>query len=72
MPMFDKSSLDASAKLTWAELNKCFGDAGFRSGVTTIIPEKLLGDEGPSSGGTKLKSTFVTAEVTFTKRKQPT
>ncbi|GJS64311.1 hypothetical protein Tco_0678875 [Tanacetum coccineum] len=40
-----------------------------RSGVTTIIPEKLLGDEGPSSGGTKLNSTFLTAEVTFTKRK---
>ncbi|GKB65366.1 hypothetical protein Tco_0921552 [Tanacetum coccineum] len=31
-----------------------------------------LEDEGPSSGGTKLSSTFITAEVTFTKPKQPT
>ncbi|GKB92052.1 hypothetical protein Tco_0964324, partial [Tanacetum coccineum] len=31
-----------------------------------------LGDEGPSSGETKLNSTFITAEVTFTKPKQPT
>ncbi|GJW27990.1 hypothetical protein Tco_0044865 [Tanacetum coccineum] len=55
----------------------CGGDGGYRlpvdvSGVTTRIPEKLLGDEGPSSGGTKLSSTFITAEVTFTKPKQPT
>ncbi|GJV42720.1 reverse transcriptase domain-containing protein [Tanacetum coccineum] len=30
------------------------------------------GDEGPNSEGTKLNSTFITAEVTFTKPKQPT
>ncbi|GKB46490.1 putative reverse transcriptase domain-containing protein [Tanacetum coccineum] len=46
----------------------------YRSGVTTRTPEKLvcrrtyqLGDEGLSSGGTKLNSVFITAEVTFTK-----
>nr|GEX28769.1 hypothetical protein [Tanacetum cinerariifolium] len=32
------------------------------SRVTTRILEKLLGDEGPSSGGTKLNSTFITVE----------
>ncbi|GJY47498.1 hypothetical protein Tco_0436561 [Tanacetum coccineum] len=31
-----------------------------------------LGDKGPSSRGTKLNSTFIIAEVTFTKHKQPT
>ncbi|GKF31034.1 uncharacterized mitochondrial protein-like protein, partial [Tanacetum coccineum] len=31
-----------------------------------------LGDEGLSSKGTKLNLTFITAEVTFTKPKQPT
>ncbi|GJU06480.1 hypothetical protein Tco_1122910 [Tanacetum coccineum] len=32
----------------------------------------VLGDEGPSSRGTKLNSTFITVEVPFTKYKQPT
>ncbi|GKD81601.1 hypothetical protein Tco_1348440, partial [Tanacetum coccineum] len=31
-----------------------------------------LGDEGLSSEGTKLNSIFITAEVTFTKPRQPT
>ncbi|GJR64785.1 RNA-directed DNA polymerase, eukaryota, reverse transcriptase zinc-binding domain protein [Tanacetum coccineum] len=33
-----------------------------RSGVTTRIPEKLLGDEGPTSRGIKLNSKFIVAE----------
>ncbi|GJV17295.1 hypothetical protein Tco_1362618 [Tanacetum coccineum] len=33
------------------------------SGVTTRTPEKLLGDKGLSSGGTKLNSIFITVEV---------
>ncbi|GKF10857.1 hypothetical protein Tco_0048783, partial [Tanacetum coccineum] len=33
------------------------------SGVTTRIPEKLLGDEGLCFGGTKLNSIFITAEL---------
>ncbi|GJS58017.1 hypothetical protein Tco_0652801 [Tanacetum coccineum] len=61
-----KSSTD---KLAWQILD--WGDM-LRSGVTTRIPKKLLRDKGPSSRGTKLNSTFVTARVTFTKRKQPT
>ncbi|GJU68092.1 hypothetical protein Tco_1254351 [Tanacetum coccineum] len=98
----DKSGLDASAKLTRAELNKRSGDADLskdksgpesppefrrswyveghiRSGViSSVLAQRHLrnsptkGDEGPSSGGTKLNSTFITAKVTFTKRKQPT
>ncbi|GKE27968.1 hypothetical protein Tco_1443352 [Tanacetum coccineum] len=97
-----KSGLDASAKVTRAELNKRSGDADlskdkscskssleFRrswyakghimSGViSSVLTQRHLrnsptkGDEGPSSGGTKPNSTFITAEVTFTKRKQPT
>ncbi|GKA15879.1 hypothetical protein Tco_0695626 [Tanacetum coccineum] len=35
-------------------------------------PQSLLGDEGLSSRGNKLNSIFITAEVTFTKPKQPT
>nr|GFA77001.1 hypothetical protein [Tanacetum cinerariifolium] len=31
-----------------------------------------LGDEGPSSEGTKLNSTFIIVKVTFTKHEQPT
>ncbi|GJV88143.1 hypothetical protein Tco_1532081 [Tanacetum coccineum] len=38
-----------------------------RSGVTTRIPEKLLGDEGLSSGGTKLNSIFITTEGAATR-----
>ncbi|GJR25500.1 retrovirus-related pol polyprotein from transposon TNT 1-94 [Tanacetum coccineum] len=34
-------------------------------------PQSLLGDEGTSSGGTKLNSKFITAEGTFIKHKQP-
>ncbi|GKC62297.1 hypothetical protein Tco_1094895, partial [Tanacetum coccineum] len=34
--------------------------------------EGHLGDEGPSSKETKLSSTAIIAEVTFTKHKQPT
>ncbi|GJW23260.1 hypothetical protein Tco_0033882 [Tanacetum coccineum] len=48
-------------KLAWQILN--WGDM-MRSGVITRIPEKLLGDEGPSSEGTKLNLTFITAEGT--------
>ncbi|GKF32342.1 hypothetical protein Tco_0102140, partial [Tanacetum coccineum] len=33
---------------------------------------RQLGDAGSSSGGTKLNSTFITAEVTFTEHNQPT
>ncbi|GKA73355.1 hypothetical protein Tco_0779657 [Tanacetum coccineum] len=33
------------------------------SGVTTRIPKKLLGDEGPSSGETKMNLTFIIAEL---------
>ncbi|GJY20446.1 hypothetical protein Tco_0393012 [Tanacetum coccineum] len=88
-----KSSKDASAKLTRAELNKRSGDADLskaksgaesppefwrsfhveghiRSGViSSVLAQRHLrnnpkkGDEGPSSGGTKLSSTFITAEV---------
>ncbi|GKC00317.1 hypothetical protein Tco_0986453 [Tanacetum coccineum] len=43
-----------------------------KSGVTTRIPEKLLGDEGLCSEVTKLNSIFITVEVTFIKLKQPT
>ncbi|GJX12102.1 putative reverse transcriptase domain-containing protein [Tanacetum coccineum] len=35
-------------------------------------PQSMLGDEGLSSGGSKLNSIFIIAEVTFTKPKQPT
>ncbi|GKB98069.1 hypothetical protein Tco_0984206 [Tanacetum coccineum] len=42
------------------------------SGVTTRIPEKMLGYEGLSSGGNKLNLIFITVEVTFTKPNQPT
>ncbi|GJX78059.1 hypothetical protein Tco_0324870 [Tanacetum coccineum] len=98
----DKSGLDASAKLTQAELNKrsrdanlskdksgpesppeflrsWYGEGHIRSGViSSILAQRHLrnsqtkGDEGPSSGGTNLNSTFNTAKVTFTKGKQPT
>ncbi|GKC23825.1 hypothetical protein Tco_1025975, partial [Tanacetum coccineum] len=69
----------ASAKLTRAELNKRSGDGDLskdKSGPESP-PEfrrswYQLGDEGPSFGGTKLSLTFITAEVTFTKPKQPT
>ncbi|GJW18256.1 reverse transcriptase domain-containing protein [Tanacetum coccineum] len=37
-------------------------DQVMRSGVTTRIPEKLLGDEGLCSRGTKLNSIFITVE----------
>ncbi|GKA78900.1 hypothetical protein Tco_0785437 [Tanacetum coccineum] len=37
-----------------------------------VLSYFLLGDEGFSSGGTKLNSIFITAEVTFTKPKRPT
>ncbi|GKC51113.1 reverse transcriptase domain-containing protein [Tanacetum coccineum] len=40
------------------------------SGDTTRTPKKLLGDEGLSSGETKLNSIFITTEVTFTKPKK--
>ncbi|GJZ48595.1 DNA helicase [Tanacetum coccineum] len=43
-----------------------------RSRVTTRTPEKLLGDEGIRSEGTKLIQIFIKAEVIFTKLKQST
>ncbi|GJU22660.1 hypothetical protein Tco_1156002 [Tanacetum coccineum] len=49
-----------------------------RSGViSSVLAQRHLrnslkkGDEGPSSRGTKLSSTFITAEVTFTMPKKP-
>ncbi|GKB93596.1 hypothetical protein Tco_0979733 [Tanacetum coccineum] len=70
-----------SAKLTRAELNKRSGDADLSKGKSgaksppefwrSFHVEDISGDEGPSSGGTKLSSTFITAEVTFTMPKQP-
>ncbi|GJX96775.1 hypothetical protein Tco_0352573 [Tanacetum coccineum] len=81
----DKSGLDASAKLTRAELNKRSRDVDlskdkscpespseFQRSCPREGPQSLLGDEGPSSGGPKLNSTFITADVTFTAHKQPT
>ncbi|GKD21373.1 hypothetical protein Tco_1223076 [Tanacetum coccineum] len=68
----DKPGLDASAKLTRAKLNKCSRDDELskdKSGPKSALEfwrswrvEGHLGDEGPSSGGTMLSSTFITAE----------
>ncbi|GKD69618.1 hypothetical protein Tco_1323708, partial [Tanacetum coccineum] len=71
----DKFGLDASAKLTRAKLNKRSRDVGlskdklgsesppeFRRSCPREGPQSLLGDEGLSSGGTKINSVFITVE----------
>ncbi|GKA51610.1 hypothetical protein Tco_0744806 [Tanacetum coccineum] len=78
----DERYLDASAKLTRAKLDKRSGDVDLskdKSGPESPpefqrswCVEGHLGDEGLCSGGTKLNSIFITAEVTFIKLKQPT
>ncbi|GKB16931.1 reverse transcriptase domain-containing protein [Tanacetum coccineum] len=67
----DRSSLDASAKLTRAKPNKRSGDADLSKDKSAVSKDntKKLGDEGLSSRGTKLNLIFITDEVTFTKPK---
>ncbi|GKB13128.1 hypothetical protein Tco_0847051, partial [Tanacetum coccineum] len=48
--------------LSWSRIHT----PGLANGALSYFQ---LGDEGPSSKGTNLNSTFITAEVTFTKRK---
>ncbi|GJZ85537.1 putative reverse transcriptase domain-containing protein [Tanacetum coccineum] len=68
----EKYSLDTPTKLARAKTKQILQrrwlvEGHVRFGVTTRTLEKLLGDKGLSSGGTKLNSILITAEVTLPK-----
>ncbi|GJY87317.1 hypothetical protein Tco_0501945 [Tanacetum coccineum] len=68
----DKSGLESPLEFrrSW------YVEGHIRSGViSSVLAQRYLRNsptKGPSSGGTKMSSTFITVEVTFTKHEQPT